>query len=76
MFVWSKSVPSSSSSSVTNSSQFNYKLLLLERNESSKSFSKMFVFPGGVMESSDKELNLDQDRVCAIRETFEEGWCC
>jgi len=61
-----KSNPTKSASS------FNYKLLLLERNESSKSFSKMFVFPGGLVEETDKELG-DQDQVCAIREMFEEG---
>ena len=56
----------------SSNSSFDYKLLLLERNESSKSFAKSSTFPGGALETTDGQLG-DEDKVCAIRESFEEG---
>ncbi|KAI8323879.1 hypothetical protein GQ54DRAFT_257419 [Martensiomyces pterosporus] len=60
-------------------SAYNYRVLMAKRI-STGSFESAYVFPGGVEEKEDSSTcalfqgapGLDQHKVCAVRETFEE----
>ncbi|KIJ24950.1 hypothetical protein M422DRAFT_785735 [Sphaerobolus stellatus SS14] len=62
------SIPRVSSSAIIIDHQ--NRVLMVERNQNSKSFAGAYVFPGGVY---DEKQDASNDRITAIRETFEES---
>lgn len=44
----------------------------VKRKSKSRAFASAFVFPGGIEEEIDKTFGLDVEKVCALRELYEE----